>query len=172
MTVETGWYPLPRKYCQRCGGECDPLYALCANCRDCDLIIPDAERIVQERSERIEDGKTNSESARLSVPLADCRVLRGDDMDTDTSMTGSPLVDEIDRLIAEAKVTADAGKRAAENLSRMCQCAHPDIVLENALVFCAFCGGDVDPGIAAFALYDPLDDVADSKICNRFGCPI
>ena len=61
-------------------------------------------------------------------------------------------------------------------LSRLCQCPHPDIVVVGAIgsedgeTFCAICGGDIPYPWAV--LYDPLQDVADAKICNRFDCSL
>ena len=53
-----------------------------------------------------------------------------------------------------------------KELSRLCQCAHPDIVVEGEAVWCAGCGGDIPN--PETALYDPLQDVADAQICERF----
>ena len=53
-----------------------------------------------------------------------------------------------------------------KELSRLCQCAHPDPVSDDCAVFCAICGGDIPYPWAV--LYDPLQDVADAKTCERF----
>ena len=46
----TGWTPSPKKICIRCGAPvASPLYALCQNCHDADVILADAAKIVAER---------------------------------------------------------------------------------------------------------------------------
>ena len=56
-----------------------------------------------------------------------------------------------------------------KELSRLCQCAHPDPVLEYNEAFCAKCGGDLRGEQLAMALYDQLQDVADARQEARFG---
>jgi len=46
----TGHWPSPEKQCIRCSAfHFSPLYLLCQTCRDADLIMADAARIVAER---------------------------------------------------------------------------------------------------------------------------
>lgn len=61
--------------------------------------------------ERITDEKTTQ-----PAPAPDTsRVLRMDVLDDDTVVTGSALADRIDRLIANARATAEIGRNAANN---------------------------------------------------------
>lgn len=50
MYPTTGYWPAPVKQCIRCNSfHFSVLYALCQTCRDADLILADAEKIVAER---------------------------------------------------------------------------------------------------------------------------
>jgi hypothetical protein len=52
--MNTGWWPTPVKYCVRCHRPgCSPLYSLCQDCRDHDLIMDDVTRILDERNETL-----------------------------------------------------------------------------------------------------------------------
>jgi hypothetical protein len=45
----TGWFPLESGKCARCGNPKDGMYKLCQDCRDTDLILEAAAKIVAER---------------------------------------------------------------------------------------------------------------------------
>jgi hypothetical protein len=58
-------------------------------------------------------------------------------------------------------------------LTSLCQCAHPDIVVNemNNAAFCAICGGDIPPEEVEQIVVDGImDDMADARREARFGC--
>ena len=75
-----------------------------------------------------------------------------------------------DNLSPDTVITCSCGNDLMmpdKELSRLCQCAHPDIVVEGEAVWCAGCGGDIPN--PEMALYDPLQDVADARQEARYG---
>ena len=57
-------------------------------------------------------------------------------------------------------------------LTDLCQCAHPDLVINemNGTAFCAVCGGNIPTAVAQIVIDGIMQDLADARREARFVC--